>query len=91
MNAMKVIGSAAIYLILLGCTGPATSAPEALETARAHLSTLNVPHEDRSSTVSLDGDVYTVVLHLPEGWLGGDFIVRVSAEDGSVLGTELWR
>ena len=91
MNAMKVIGSAAICLILLGCTGPATAAPEALEIARAHLTTLNVPHEDRASTVSLQEDVYTVVFHLPEGWLGGDFIVKVSAEDGTILDTTLWR
>jgi len=87
---MKTI--AALCLVLLaGCTGPAISEAQALQTASEHLTSLSVPHENRTSTVSLSQDVYTVTYLLPEGWLGGDFVVRVSAEDGDVLDVTLWR
>ena len=91
MTALKILASATFCLILLGCTGPAISESGALETASAHLTSMSVPHEDRAHTVSLTSDLYEVVYHLPDGMLGGDIIVKVSAEDGSVLDTTIWR
>jgi hypothetical protein len=92
MTAIKILASATLSLILLaGCTGPVIPEAVALENASEHLTSLNVPHEHRSSTTTLRDDVYEVVFHLPEGMLGGDFIVNVSAEDGTVLDVTLWR
>ncbi len=89
---MKTIAGATLCLILLsGCTGPAITEAQALETASEHLASLSVPHEGRATTISLSQDVYTVTYLLPEGWLGGDFVVRVSADSGDVLDVTLWR
>ena len=86
-----IIAAAALLVLLGGCTGPALSQDQALRVATDHLSSLNVPIENRRSSVSLEDDVYLVTYHLPEGWLGGDFLVKVSAEDGRVLDVTLWR
>jgi hypothetical protein len=91
MTISHLLKTAAFCLLLAACTGPAVSETQALETASEHLASLSVPHEHRSSSVTLQDDVYTVVYHLPEGMLGGDFIVRVSATDATVLDVTLWR
>lgn len=84
-----------VMLVLAGCTGTApearTTEVQALEIALAHLDGMNVPYTGRRTSVSLEGDTYTVVFHLPEGMLGGDFTVRVRASSGDVLDTVLER
>lgn len=61
------------------------SKESATDTAKNWLAARKAMYEGRKVSVSVSGDRYKVIFHLPEGWLGGDFTVIVDANTGSVL------
>lgn len=87
----RMIATLCLASFIACCASEGTvSETQALEIARTHLTDLDVPTQGRETSVTPAPGGTTVVFHLPEGMLGGDFTVRVS-DTGEVLSTVLER
>lgn len=64
---------------------------EAVQAARRELEQQGIPHEDREVVVHLEDSDYVVVFPPPPNMRAGDFTLRVSCEDGSILDVRIER
>jgi hypothetical protein len=64
---------------------------EAIEAAQQELAQREIPYTDREVRVHLEDPVYVVVFPPPPNTRGGDFTLRISAVDGSVLDVRIER
>jgi hypothetical protein len=64
---------------------------EAVEVARRKLEEQGIPHEDREVQVHIEDSDYVVVFPPPPNMRAGDFTLRISCSDGSILDVRIER
>jgi hypothetical protein len=70
---------------------PVIEQDEAVEAARRELEQRGIPHDDREVVVRIEGSDYVVVFPPPPNTRAGDFTLRVSCSDGSILDVRIER
>ncbi|MHC4502478.1 MAG: hypothetical protein ACYTFI_04160 [Planctomycetota bacterium] len=86
-------GTVEIEIAPVSALGPVSHEERArlVKGAEAACKLAKAPTAGRRATVVGDGKEATVTFHLPEGMLGGDFVIKIDRTTGDVIDVKLWR
>ncbi|MGH2681722.1 MAG: hypothetical protein ACRDIX_00630 [Actinomycetota bacterium] len=70
---------------------PVIEEREAVEAAQRELDQREIPYADREAQVRLEDSDYVVVFPPPPDTRAGDFTLRISSADGSILDVRIER